>query len=434
MMTRKPQPVMAIDVGTHKVCVVIGSVGLAGGVEVLGVGYQVSSGLRKGSVVNIHEAFPVIRRAVRQAEEMAGIHIDEAMVGVTGRHVKSQNLITIWEHRDPDSPVSAMGLEEVLEQSHTIPIETGQTLLHAIPRSYVLDDQPRIRYPVGMFAQTMQVETHLITGNQSQVSNLIDAVERAGVKVQGLVLEPIASSEAVTTADERELGCVLVDVGGGTSDLAIFKDGAIWYTAVIPIGGDNFTTDLSIGLKTPLLNAETFKVTLGHALPDQVREDDTYQLPNSGSDDVHQVSRRHAAQLLYERAAELVKFTALHIRQANLPAPPAAGIILTGGASTLSGLLDIASERLPRPVRIGYPQGLSGRTEALRGPQFATVGGILMWAARHRKPKQWHEEGLTGLRKLFKRLAASKEPEFMLRHPQEFSHNGFHPEAVEANT
>lgn len=421
MTMRNHQPLLAIDVGTHKVCAAIGVVGLAGGVEVLGVGYQASSGLRKGTVINTHEASPVIRRAVLQAEEMAGVRVGEAMVGVTGSHVKSRNLTTVWDHRDADAPISAAGLEEILEQSHSIPPEEGEILLHAIPRSYILDGEARIRYPVGMFVRSMRVETHLITAHRSHISNLVEAVERAGVKIQELVLEPIASSEAVTTADERELSCVLVDIGGGTSDLVIFKEGSIWYTAVIPIGGDNFTTDLSIGLKTSIQDAETFKLSHGNALPDHIREDDVYQLAYSGTDDLHEVSRLYAAQLLNDRSLDLIHYIAHHIREAGLPATPHAGVVLSGGASKLSGLLELASEHLPGPVRIGHPEGLSGRTESLRGPQYATVTGILMWAARHQRPGRWHKEGLAGFKKLFSRFTAAKEPEFTLRNPQQIS-------------
>lgn len=298
----KPKLYTALDVGTTKVAALIGAVGLTGRTEVLGLGVQTSHGLRKGTVVNVPEAEEAIRSAVAEAERQAGTRVREALVGVTGNHIASHNVTTRWQHSDSRHAIKSRDLEEILEASQSIPLEADRRLLHAIPRNYFLDGRAGARNPVGMHARYMDVETMLVTASDPPVQNLARAVGGAGIAMQGLVLEPLASAEAVMTADERQMGAVLIDIGGGTSDIAVFKDGGIWYSGIIPVGGHQLTNDLAVGLGTSYGAAEETKVRHGHLLPEAVREDEVLEVPRLGSPGPQSVARRRVAEILRERS------------------------------------------------------------------------------------------------------------------------------------
>lgn len=405
-MTRPPF-YTAIDVGTTKVCVLVGSVGPSGLAEVVGMGFELSRGLRKGTVVNIPEARAVIERAAAEAQRQADVRIRQAIVGVTGSHILSQNVLTRWQCRDARHPVNSRDLEDILSETIAIPLDTAQRLLHAIPRSYSLDGQRGVRNPVGMYTRLMEVENHLITAARAPVENLVQAVEGAGVGVEGLVLEPLASSEAVMTADEREIGAVLVDIGGGTSDIAVFKNGTIWHTGVIPVGGYQLTNDLSIGLGVPYAAAEEVKVQHGHVLPDHIGEEEVITVPRLGSSETQQVHRRQVAEILHDRCQELVRMVLHHIARSELDHFPPAGVVLTGGSALLPGLETLAASAIPGPVRVGVPRGLVGSNDVLEHPKFATAAGTLLWNIRHHG---WKPRGRNGSTPLLRRLVRQVLP------------------------
>ena len=372
---------VAIDVGTTKVCTMVGMEGPTGNLQVLGVGLQPSQGLRKGAVVNVPETRLAVRASVEEAERQAGIRITSVFAGVTGSHIACENTQTAWEGTLGKGPISKRDLEQAIRATSRVEVAPTRELLHVIPRSYVLDGLGGVRNPLGMHALRLDVETHVITGSIGPVENLVRAVEGAGVKVRGLALEPLASAEAVLSAEEREMGVVLVDIGGGTSDLAIFRQGAIWHTSVIPVGGYQFTNDLSVVLGIPYEEAEHLKVTYGHALPDEVNEGETLRCTALGGQS-QEVSRREVSQILADRCGELVHLVLHRVGEAGLDALPPGGIVLTGGSAILPGLEALARQIARGRLRVGAPAHLDGARDTLEHPKYAAGVGILLWGLR----------------------------------------------------
>ncbi len=378
---------VGIDVGTTKVCTVVGVEGPTGKLAILGYGLRPSQGLRKGSVVNIADARLAIRSSIEEAADQAGVRITSALVGVTGSHIQCRNTKTAWESSHNDDPISSHDLEELISATTRMDVGSDRELLHVIPRSYVLDRHTEVRNPLGMHATRLDIETHVVTGALGPIDNLVQAIGKAGVKVRRLVLEPLASAEAVLTPEERELGVVLVDMGGGTTDISIFQKGTVWHTSIIPVGGVQMTNDLSSGLGLSSTEAEQLKVTQGTVQPEKLDQEETVKTATFGKASV-EISRSDVSQILTDRCSELLQLVLHRIGQAGLETLPPSGIVFTGGCAALPGLEALAHQIVPGRVRIGAPSDLDGAGSALEHPAFATSVGILLWEIRHHP--QWN--------------------------------------------
>jgi len=375
--------IVGIDVGTTKICVLVGELDRDGKLNIVGVGTCPSQGLRRGVVVNIEETVTSIAAALDRAERLSGKKITTAYVGITGSHISSENskgsVAITPSHRD----IMQNDISRAIEVARAVAIPANREVIHVIPRGYVVDGQEGIKNPIGMSGFRLEVETHIITGAVSSIQNLIKCVQKAHVEIEDLVLEPLASSEAVLVEGETDLGVTLVDIGGGTTDIAVFADGAIWHTVVLPIGGNLITNDIAVGLRLPLGVAEELKVTYGHCDPSMIAEDDMIDLSQFMPDCNDLVPRKLLAEIIYYRVEELLDMVHGELRKSGYDGLLPAGAVLTGGTAELPGILELASETLDLPARIGVPLGLHGLADSLSRPTYATAAGLLQWALTH---------------------------------------------------
>lgn len=375
----------AIDVGTTKVCTIIGDAADPG-VRVLGVGVAPSAGISKGMVENIHDATEAIRVSVEKAERASGRRVGSAHIGIAGAHIGSLNNRGIAAIMDREHAISAEDVGRALDAARDLSIPTNREILHIIPRYYVVDGQDNVSDPVGMYGQRLDVETHIITGAVSAIRNLSRCVESAGVHAESLVLEPLASAEAVLQDEERRQGVVLADIGGGTTDVAIFIDGAVYHTAVLPVGGFQLTHDLVVGLRVPFDAAEAAKTRHGYAIASDVLPDETVEIEAFGGDGFLTIHRSELCRILQLRMEEILEMILAEVRRAGYDDMISAGLVLTGGSSNLPGLLPLAQTVADMPVRLGVPEGLSGLADTLSNPAYATGVGLLHWAMREGEP------------------------------------------------
>jgi cell division protein FtsA len=375
--------IVGIDVGTTKICVLVGELDRDGKLTIVGVGTCPSQGLRRGVVVNIEETVTSIAAALDRAERLSGKKITTAYVGIAGSHIDSENsrgFVAISpSHRD----IVQNDISRAIEVARAVAIPANREVIHVIPRGYVVDGQEGIKNPIGMSGFRLEVEAHIITGSVSSIRNLIKCVHEVGVEIEDLVLEPLASSEAVLADGETDLGVALVDIGGGTTDVAVFTDGAIWHTVVLPVGGNLITNDIAIGLRLPLGVAEELKVTYGHCDPSRIAEDDMIDLAQFMPDCNDLVPRRLLAEIIQARVEEIFNMVHEEIKKSGYDGLLPAGIVLTGGAAELPGIADMAGQVLDLPVRIGAPLGLHGLADSIGRPAFATAVGLLLWGLRH---------------------------------------------------
>lgn len=376
--------IVGIDVGTTKICTLVAEVHDTGKVNILGVGLTPSKGLDKGVVVNIDEAVSAIATSVEKAERLSGYRIGTAYVGIAGRHISSLNSRGVVAISRPDHEISRNDVARAVEAAQAIAIPTQREVIHVIPRAYIVDGHEGIRDPVGMAGYRLEVETHIVTGEVMAIQNLIKSVERAGVGIDDLVLQPLASGSAVLTEEDKNRGVVLVDIGGGTTDIAIFIGGGIWHTVVLPIGGTHFTNDLVYVLHTPHNTAEYLKLKYGSVLyepkPDEQDDIDT---DTFSPGERQQVSRRLLNEILQSRAEQLIEMVGSEVRRSGYEGLLPAGIVLTGGSAQLPGLEELTREILGMPVRIGVPTNLTGLSEAIDSPPYATCVGLVRWGLRH---------------------------------------------------
>jgi len=389
--------VTAIDVGTTKVCTITASVEQSGNIRVIGTGITPSTGLHKGLVVNIKDAAQSIQRSVRKAELMSGHKIESAYIGVTGRHITSVNNRGAVSINNSDRRVRSDDLKRVLKTAQNIKVPTERKLLHIIPREFALDGQTGVKNPVGMHGQRLDVETHIITTAVTSVQNVIKCVRSVGVDVDDIVLEPLASSEAVLTEEEKQAGVILADIGGGTTDVAIFRNGSIWHTAVLPVAGYQLTRDVAMGLGLPFDVAEDMKKRYASVMP--VYEGKR-QTPEEMLQDGHGVSYQDLCDIVRARIEEIVRLVMLELPQTEYEQLVPAGLVFTGGSSNLSGIDSLARDMIRLPVRVGSPQNLAGIPDALRNPAYATAVGLVLWAARNDNPPIWQSRRLGFLRVL----------------------------------
>jgi len=399
---KKRTTLASIDVGTTKVCTTLAEVDDGGGVRVIGVGITPSQGLHKGLVVNINEARESIRESVRQAEQASARKIESAYVGVTGRHVSSLNNRGVVAITRNDRLVRPDDLKRVLTCAQSVKVPSDRKLLHVIPRGYTIDGQAGVKNPVGMHGFRLDVETHIITAAVASVQNLVKCIRGIGIDIDDLILEPLASSEAVLTADEKQVGVILADIGGGTTDIAVFRDGSIWHTAILPVAGYQITRDISIGLGLPFDVAEQMKKRYGSVMPVYETKAET---PSAITEDGHGISHQDLCDIIRARIEEIIRLILLEMPQSEYEALIPAGLVLTGGSSNLSGIEALGRNILQLPVKVGIPTNMYGIADVLHDPAYATSVGLLLWGVRHEGMQTWKAGGLgSGLRRLMARF------------------------------
>ncbi len=375
----------AIDVGTTKVCTVVGEVTPAQELRILGVGVGPSAGLSGGMVDNVHAAVEAIASSVKRAELASGARILSAHVGIAGPHVSSMNSRGIVAIADPRNAIADPDVQRALDSARIVNVPTNREVIHVVPRYYVVDGQDNVVDPVGMFGSRLDVETHVVTASSSAMNNLVQCVEGAGVRVESLILEPLASAEAVVDSEELEHGAVLCDIGGGTTDIAVFVRGAVVHTAVLRVGGLHMTRDLVTALRVPQPAAERVKCEHGHSIPSMVDEEEEVEIEAFGSDGHKIVRRRLMAEVLQARIEELFELVLAEVRRGAQPETLSAGVILTGGAASVAGIDLLAEDVLQLPARVGRPRHLAGLSDILHDPAYATSVGLLRWALKEQE-------------------------------------------------
>jgi len=375
--------IVGVDVGTTKVCTLIGEIDDADNLCIVGVGVAPAHGLSKGVVVDVDEASKSIAASMEKAERVSGYTIESCYLGLAGKHISSLNSRGVVAVGRGERRITEDDIERALEAAQAIAVPHNREIVHVIPRSYILDGQQGVRDPVDMVGFRLEVEAHIVTGAVASIRNLVQCIENADVEVNDLILQPLASSEAVLTPEERQTGVVLVDAGGGTTDVAIFVDGSIWHSAVLPVGGNNLTNDLSVGLRTPFATAEELKIRYGHVLPELVDPDEMVDVAAFGEGASQSVSRRQMAIILEARAEEMFAMVMNEIKRSGYEGLLPAGLVLTGGTVNLAGFKELGREMLQLPVRVGQLRNISGLVDAISSPAYATAVGLLLWGLRH---------------------------------------------------
>ena len=374
--------IVGLDIGTSKVVAIVGEVTVEGEIEIIGIGTQPSRGLKKGVVVNIESTVQSIQRAVEEAELMAGCQIRSVYAGIAGSHVKSVNSHGIVAIKDKE--VTANDVARVIDAAKAVAIPSDQRILHVLPQEFLIDNQEGIRDPISMSGVRLEAKVHLVTGAVSAAQNIIKCVRRCGLEVDDIILEQLASSASVLTEDEKELGVCLVDIGGGTTDIAIFTDGAIRHTAVIPIAGDQVTNDIAVALRTPSQYANDLKIKYACALRQLASSDETIEVPSVGDREPRRLARQTLAEVVEPRYEELLGLVQSELRRSGFEEICAAGIVLTGGSSKMEGVIELAEEIFHMPVRLGVPQHVSGLVDVIRNPIHATGVGLLLFGHKQR--------------------------------------------------
>jgi cell division protein FtsA len=384
---------VGLDIGTSKVVAIVGELTASGSVDIIGIGHHPSRGLKKGVVVNIDATVNSIQRAIEEAELMAGCEIHTVCAGIAGSHIRSINSAGIVAIRDHE--VTEADVDRVIDAAKAVAIPADQKILHIIPQVFSVDDQSGIREPTGMSGVRLEAKVHIVTGAVAAAQNIVKCVRRCGLEVDDIVLEQLASSYAVLTDDEKELGVCLVDIGGGTTDIIIYTDGAIRHTAVIPIAGDQVTNDIAMALRTPTQSAESLKKEFGCALTCLVDPQDIVDVKTVGERPARQLSRRTLAEVIESRYEELYALILAEIKRSGLEDFIASGIVITGGSARMKGAAELAEEVFHMPVRIGYPQYVSGLTDVVSNPMYSTGVGLLLYARDEQnrlKSLDWSKE------------------------------------------
>ena len=372
--------IVGLDIGTSKVVCIVGELSPEGDVEIVGIGSHPSRGLKKGVVVNIESTVQSIQRAVEEAELMAGCQINAVYAGIAGSHIRSLNSHGIVAIRDRE--VFQPDIERVIDAAQAVAIPADQKILHILPQEYVIDAQEGVKEPLGMSGVRLEAKVHLVTCAVNAAQNIEKCIRKCGLEVDDIILEQLASGYAVLTEDEKDLGVCLVDIGGGTTDIAVFTDGAIRHTAVIPIAGDQVTNDIAMALRTPTPNAEEIKIKYACALASLAGENETIKVPSVGDRVDRDLSRQALAEVVEPRYEELFTLIQAELRRSGFEDLIAAGIVLTGGTSKMEGVVELAEEIFHMPVSIGKPQGVTGLTDIIRNPIYSTAVGLLLYGAK----------------------------------------------------
>jgi len=370
--------VVGLDIGTSKVVAIVGEISIDGELEIVGIGSHRSSGLKKGVVVNIESTVQSIQRAIEEAELMAGCQIHSVYAGIAGSHIRSLNSHGIVAIKDRE--VFSQDLDRVMDAAQAVAIPADQKILHILPQEYLIDEQEGVKEPLGMSGVRLEAKVHLVTCAVNAAQNIEKCIRRCGLEVEDVILEQLASSYSVLTEDEKELGVCMVDIGGGTTDIAIFTEGAIRHTGVIPIAGDQVSNDIAMALRTPTPHAEEIKIKYACALAKLAGPDETIKVPSVGDRDPRDLSRQALAEVVEPRYDELFTLVQAELRRSGFEDLIAAGIVLTGGTAKMEGVVELAEEIFHMPVRLGAPQGISGLTDIVQNPIYSTGVGLLQYA------------------------------------------------------
>ncbi|MEX2447104.1 MAG: cell division protein FtsA [Dehalococcoidia bacterium] len=377
--------IAAIDFGTTKVCTIVAEVTAQQELRILGVGVGPSAGLSRGAVDNINAAVEAIASSVERAERASGARILSAHIGIAGPHVSSMNSRGIVAIADPRNPITDADIARALESARIVNVPNNREVVHVVPRYYVVDGQDHVVDPSGMYGSRLDVETHVVTSSASAMNNLVQCVEGAGVHVESVILEPLASAEAVFSEEEMQQGAAIIDIGGGTTDVGIYLNGAIVHTAVLPIGGMHMTRDLVVAMRVPQPSAEQAKRAHGHVIPSLVPEDEEVDVDAFGAEGTKAIQRRLIAQVLQARTEELFELVLAEIKRGADPDMLSAGVVLTGGAAAMPGIEMLAEDVLGLPARVGRPRHLAGLSDILHDPAYATSVGLLRWALKEQE-------------------------------------------------
>jgi len=376
--------ITGLDIGTTKIATVVGALDDRGRIEILGVGVHPSHGLKKAVIVDVEDTISSIRQSVEKAQRMSGVEVRAVYAGITGDHISSLNSKGVVTVTSPDRQISEEDVRRALESAEIIVIPPDREIIHTVTRGFTVDGQDGVRRPVGMCGARLEVETHSVTGAATFIHNVVRCIERSGLDLDCLVLEPIATSEAVVSEPEKELGALLVDIGGGTSDIAIFSKGSISYSSAIPVGGNHVTRDISVGLRTSFEAAEQIKIESGIAMEELANEDEIVRVPGLGVGEPRKVPRYLLGQIIQPRVEELFHLVARELEKSGCEQQVAAGAIISGGGSQLPGTAQLAERVLEIPVRIGKPtRNLIGMTDSVSSPIFATGVGLVQYGARY---------------------------------------------------
>ncbi len=377
--TSQNRMIVGLDIGTSKVVAIVGEINPEGGLEIIGLGSHASKGLKKGVVVNIDSTVQSIQRAIEEAELMAGCQIQSVYAGIAGNHIRSMGSHGIVAIRDRE--VFQPDIDRVIDAAQAVAIPADQKILHILPQEFIIDSQEGVKEPLGMSGVRLEAKVHLVTCAVNAAQNIEKCIKQCGLGVDDIILEQLASSYSVLTDDEKDLGVCLVDIGGGTSDIAIFTEGAIKHTAVIPIAGDQVTNDIAMALRTPTQNAEEIKIKYACALASMAGENETIKVPSVGEREDRSLSRQALAEVVEPRYEELFTLIQTELRRSGFEELIAAGIVLTGGTSKMEGVVELAEEIFHMPVSIGKPKNVSGLSDIVRNPIYATAVGLLQYGA-----------------------------------------------------
>ncbi|MDX2217934.1 MAG: cell division protein FtsA [Burkholderiales bacterium] len=393
---------VALDIGTSKIVAIVAEVTPDGALEVIGMGSHPSKGLKKGVVVNIESTVNGIQRALEEAELMADVKIRDVITGIAGSHIKSFNSHGMVAIKDKE--VSQFDVDRVIETARAVNIPMDQQILHILTQEFIIDGQEDVREPVGMSGVRLEVKVHIVTGAVSAAQNIMKCVRRCGLEPRDLVLQPLASALAVLSQDEKDLGVCLVDIGGGTTDIAVFTGGAIRHTAVIPIAGDQITNDIAMALRTPTKDAEDIKIAHGCALRQLASVNDVIEVPGVGDREPRQLSRQTLAEVIEPRVEELYSLIQRELRQSGFEELMSSGIVLTGGSSSLAGMVELGEEVFHMPVRLGVPNYTGGLSEVVRNPRYSTGVGLLISGLEQMKRDQHVRMQVGNVNHLFERM------------------------------
>lgn len=394
--------IVGLDIGTSKVVAIVGEISPDGEIEIIGLGSSRSRGLKKGVVVNIESTVHSIQRAIEEAELMAGCEIHSVYAGIAGSHIRSLNSHGIVAIRDNE--VAVGDVDRVIDAARAVPIPADQKLLHILPQEFVIDNQEGIKEPIGMSGVRLEAKVHMVTGAVSAAQNIVKCVRRCGLEVDDIILEQLAASYAVLTEDEKDLGVCLIDIGGGTTDIAVFTDGSIHHTAVIPIAGNQVTNDIAVALRTPTQHAEDIKVRFACALTQLAKSEETIEVPSVGDRPARRLARQTLAEVVQPRYEELFSLVQAELRRSGYEDLIAAGVVLTGGSSKMEGVVELAEEIFHMPVRVGMPQHVSGLADVVKNPIYSTGVGLLIFGQRQARDSVRTARPDVGMRGVWERM------------------------------
>ena len=380
-----PELITGLDIGTTKIGVIIAEVEDDSQPKVIGVGTAPSDGLRKGVVVNLEKTVRSIENAIDQAEQMAGVKIDQVYVGIAGDHIRSYNGRGVVAVAGPENEITEDDVRRVIDAAKAVVMPIDREIIHIIPQEFIVDDQRGIKDPLGMSGVRLETEVHIVTGAITSAQNICRSVERAGLNVKDLVLEPLASSYSVLSEDEKELGVIVMDMGGGTTDIAMFFEGCIRHTAVVALGGGNVTNDIALCLRTPIDQAELIKIKHGCAMPSLIQDQDkTIEIAGVGGRSPRKVAQELLVDIIHPRMEEMFRLAAGEIRKSEFSNLMTAGVVITGGAALIKGAVELAEEVFDMPVKLGIPKGFSGLIDLAKSPIHATGVGLILYAIANR--------------------------------------------------